>query len=67
MSSHSLLVPYTRQPVAAWLTANCQRAANGYLRLQSHVLKRLPLPERLGSSLAGSLGEAAASLAEVSP
>lgn len=30
-----------------WLSANCQRAANGYLRLQSHVLKRLPVPKSL--------------------
>lgn len=30
-----------------WLSANCQRAANGFLRLQSHVLKRLPVPESL--------------------
>lgn len=28
----------------AWLRANCQRAANGFLRLQSHVLKKLPVP-----------------------
>jgi adenine-specific DNA-methyltransferase len=28
----------------AWLRANCQRAANGFLRLQSSVLKRLPVP-----------------------
>jgi len=28
----------------AWLRAHCQRAANGFLRLQSHVLKKLPLP-----------------------
>ena len=28
----------------AWLRSNCQRASNGYLRLQSHVLKRLPIP-----------------------
>lgn len=27
-----------------WLRAHCQRAANGYLRVQSHVLKELPLP-----------------------
>jgi adenine-specific DNA-methyltransferase len=32
-----------------WLQSNCQRAANGFLRLQSHVLKRLPLPEELAS------------------
>lgn len=27
-----------------WLIANCQRAAKGFLRLQSGVLKRLPVP-----------------------
>ncbi|MCI0450782.1 MAG: N-6 DNA methylase [Candidatus Latescibacteria bacterium] len=30
-----------------WLLANCQRAANGYVRLQSHVLRQLPLPDAL--------------------
>ncbi|MGH7656075.1 MAG: Eco57I restriction-modification methylase domain-containing protein [Gemmatimonadaceae bacterium] len=35
---------------AAWLTAHCQRAANGYVRLQSGVLKRLPLPDSLASA-----------------
>lgn len=30
-----------------WLRANCQRAANGFLRLQSHVLKRMPVPAHL--------------------
>ena len=30
-----------------WLAANCQRAANGYLRLQSAVLRRLPVPEHV--------------------
>ena len=34
--------------VQAWLEANCQRAANGFLRLQSTVLKQLPVPERFG-------------------
>lgn len=29
--------------VARWLADHCQRAANGFLRLQSHVLKELPL------------------------
>jgi adenine-specific DNA-methyltransferase len=29
--------------VREWLGSNCQRAANGFLRLQSRVLKRLPL------------------------
>lgn len=32
------------EPARAWLRAHCQRAANGYLRMQSHVLKQLPVP-----------------------
>lgn len=43
-----------------WLRAHCQRAAKGFLRMQSHVLKRLPLPSsfepRLGA-LARCSGE----------
>jgi len=39
------LCDYLNSAVAqAWLTAHCQRAANGFLRLQSHVLKRMPVP-----------------------
>ena len=34
-----------------WMRANCQRAANGYLRMQSHVLKRLPVPDRFACSV----------------
>lgn len=30
-----------------WLEANCQRAANGFLRLQSSVLRRLPVPDHV--------------------
>lgn len=30
-----------------WLMAHCQRAANGFIRLQSHVLKTMPLPDYL--------------------
>lgn len=29
-----------------WLMEHCQRAANGFVRLQSHVLKMLPVPDR---------------------
>jgi len=36
--------------VQAWLEANCQRAANGFLRLQSTVLKKLPVPEEFGET-----------------
>lgn len=31
-------------PAQEWLRDRCQRAANGFLRLQSHILKRLPVP-----------------------
>jgi len=30
-----------------WMRANCQRAANNFLRLQSSVLRRLPIPDSL--------------------
>ena len=30
-----------------WLVENCQRAANGFIRTQSNVLKRLPIPSDL--------------------
>lgn len=30
----------------AWMEAHCQRAANGFLRLQSRVLRQLPVPRR---------------------
>jgi adenine-specific DNA-methyltransferase len=33
--------------VGQWLSIHCQRAANGFLRLQSHVLKRIPVPKNL--------------------
>lgn len=36
-----------------WLRAHCQRAANGYVRLQSEVLKRLPVPSSLVDGGAG--------------
>jgi len=38
-------------PVKAWIFANAQRAANGFLRIQSSVLKRLPIPAELARSL----------------
>jgi adenine-specific DNA-methyltransferase len=37
--------------VSEWLQGHCQRAAQGFLRLQSHVLKRLPVPAEFVSSL----------------
>jgi hypothetical protein len=42
------LAAYLNSPAAvAWLKSHCQRAAKGYVRLQSHVLKQLPIPARL--------------------
>ncbi len=39
------LAEYLNSPPATeWLRANCQRAAKGFLRMQSQVLKRLPVP-----------------------
>ncbi len=34
----------------AWLEAHCQRAANGFFRLQSHVLKHVPVPPSLANA-----------------
>jgi adenine-specific DNA-methyltransferase len=40
------LLDYLRSPSAIeWMRGNCQRAANGFLRLQSAVLKSLPVPD----------------------
>jgi adenine-specific DNA-methyltransferase len=36
--------------VADWLDSHCQRVANGFLRLQSHVLKQIPLPTRFADA-----------------
>ncbi|MGV8082664.1 MAG: Eco57I restriction-modification methylase domain-containing protein [Coriobacteriia bacterium] len=48
-----LILDYLRSPEAGrWMEANCQRATKGYLRLQSRVLQRMPLPQELVSRLA---------------
>lgn len=39
----------------AWLEANCQKAHNDYLRLQSKILKELPIPERFGKTVQQTL------------
>ena len=42
------LCSYLNSPTAArWLAEHCQRAANGFLRLQSNILKAMPMPEEL--------------------
>jgi adenine-specific DNA-methyltransferase len=43
--------------VQAWLEANCQRAANGFLRMQSTVMKELPVPKEFGESHQATLAE----------
>jgi SAM-dependent methyltransferase len=40
-----LLIEYLNSSeVRSWLESNCQRAANGFLRLQSTILKQIPIP-----------------------
>ncbi len=47
-----VLLRHLESPAAhEWLRENCQRAANGYLRLQSRVLQRMPLPDPVLSEL----------------
>lgn len=47
-SSINELASYLSSPlVRDWLQMHCQRAANGFLRLQSNVLKRIPIPAEL--------------------
>lgn len=52
----SRLQEYLNGPMAkAWIEANCQRAANGFLRMQSTVLKQLPVPEEFGETRQATL------------
>jgi hypothetical protein len=52
------LLEYLNSDLAnQWLQDHCQRAANGFVRVQSHVLKRLPLPEQLAQYCAGNIDE----------
>lgn len=45
------LAEYLNSPEAKkWMDGHCQRAAKGYLRLQSGVLKDLPVPKSLAGS-----------------
>jgi len=49
-----VIADYLRSPFAhEWLTRNCQRAAKGFLRLQSRVLQRLPVPDDVAHAAAG--------------
>jgi SAM-dependent methyltransferase len=45
------LLEYLNSPTARnWMQANCQRAANGFLRLQTRVLEDLPVPREWADS-----------------
>jgi hypothetical protein len=45
------LLEYLNSLIAQeWMEANCQRAANGFLRLQSRVLRQLPVPKDIVES-----------------
>jgi len=35
------------EEIKRWLESHCQRAANAFLRMQSHILKQVPIPRRL--------------------
>jgi SAM-dependent methyltransferase len=49
-----VIVSYLESPLAhRWLMQNCQRASKGFLRLQSRVLRRMPLPDDLAHSAVG--------------
>jgi hypothetical protein len=42
------------ESAADWLAEHCQRAANGFLRLQSRILKAMPVPESLRDQYQGT-------------
>jgi adenine-specific DNA-methyltransferase len=49
-----VIADYLQSPSAhQWLAQNCQRASRGFLRLQSRVLQRLPLPDDVVRAAAG--------------
>jgi hypothetical protein len=50
-----VIAGYLQSPsVHQWLAQNCQRASKGFLRLQSRVLQRLPLPDDVVHAAAGA-------------
>lgn len=53
-SIHELCRHLNSTDAVEWLAGHCQRAANGFLRLQSHVLKQMPIPADLLSDPASA-------------
>jgi SAM-dependent methyltransferase len=47
---HELCDYLNSAAVSQFLMAHCQRAANGFVRLQSHVLRNVPLPDHFASA-----------------
>jgi hypothetical protein len=41
--------------VRFWLTSHCQRATNNFLRLQSHILKQIPVPDVFLAEIASGI------------
>lgn len=49
-----VLANFLTSPIAQdWLNRNCQRASKGYLRLQSRVLQKLPVPDEIVNAVLG--------------
>lgn len=49
-----VITDYLKSPSAQrWLAQNCQRASKGFLRLQSRILQRLPLPDEMVHAAVG--------------
>lgn len=50
------LLEYLNSPEArTWMEAHCQKAHNGFYRLQSRVLKDLPVPKKLAGTFQATL------------
>lgn len=50
------LLEYLNSPKArAWMKANCQKAHNGFYRLQSRVLRDLPVPKKWAETIQATL------------
>lgn len=50
------MLAYLNGPEAtAWLEANCQRASNGFYRLQTRVMEDLPVPEEWAKTVQDTL------------
>lgn len=58
-----VIADYLKSPSAhRWFAQNCQRASKGFLRLQSRILRRLPLPDDVVQAALGDGSDARAGL-----